>query len=219
MKKVFMIIALVCLAVSSAFAATVTDWQTWDADDVLTDYISDLETSTGFVLNVPEEMEGATDAFDFISRSVDGWLFDPNKPVSVNVTGLDSLQLASYLPTDTVSMLCIQLYDSNDMDHVMLYGKDITGDGVYAFTDDDFITFDGDAEFDSDVHIGGVDVYIYDASGGSHYTLYAVPGSNASVEFLFDEEEDPIDVPEPATYAYGALGLVSLLGMKRRIRK
>ena len=48
--------------------------------------------------------------------------------------------------------------------------------------------------------------------------LLNVARESERIEIMGDEEEEP-EVPEPATYAYAAMGLMSVLGMKRRIRK
>ncbi|MBP5718804.1 MAG: hypothetical protein J6X53_07485, partial [Abditibacteriota bacterium] len=43
--------------------------------------------------------------------------------------------------------------------------------------------------------------------------------ANLKVTPYVEEPEEETEVPEPATYAYAAMGLMSVLGMKRRIRK
>lgn len=52
-----------------------------------------------------------------------------------------------------------------------------------------------------------------DLTGGNFFSL----GINLRVTGI--PEPQPTEIPEPTAFAYGALGLVSALGMKRRIRK
>ncbi len=230
MKKTLMIIALVCLAVSSAFAVTITDWQCL-SDDVISDYYSDLNPS-GFAVDVPEtlgEEMTVVGRVAFESYGVSDWLFNSNLPITVRVTGFDKvieqiIELRAIrsnsrgIFTGTKGLDVGVLVGNSG---IVTYSIPISGNGIYELTAEDIASTDfnpGAASRLSDLDgIGVSAVYAaikdYDIPFA---TLYAVPGTKGSVEFF---PKDETEVPEPATCAYGALGLVSILGMKRRIRK
>ena len=81
-----MIIALVCLVASSAFAVSITDWTTYNEENGLREYLSDLNPA-GFVIDypVPEETVIGYSMYrvDVMSRNVSGWVFDQNESVPV----------------------------------------------------------------------------------------------------------------------------------------
>ncbi|MBO7392758.1 MAG: hypothetical protein J6U98_00995 [Abditibacteriota bacterium] len=63
---------------------------------------------------------------------------------------------------------------------------------------------------------GGSYGYTWDSSLGNYFSL----GLDLNVTKYSEEPEpEPTELPEPSAFAYGALGLVSALGMKRRTRK
>ncbi len=222
-KKALMIIALVCLIASSAFAVSITDWETWFSNNPIREYVSDLNPA-GFVVDIPLTAN-AMGSVDIVSNNVADWIFDENASVPVKITGFDNMRMIYEVVSDADARnegepvnivrekeLYVYYGFGNSDGLPLLYGITFYGDGVYSLKPSDFLEGDGTP---SDYH--GMPVTRVDAMiTGSNLIMYAIPGTKGSVEFF---PEDETEVPEPAACAYGALGLVSLLGMKRRIRK
>ena len=103
------------------------------------------------------------------------------------------------------------LFDSSDA-YEADYVAEYTGEGTYSFGPDNF----GYVDMDEGTAIAFVEIWISD---GDHL-CYAGKNTVGSMMFMVGEEEKPeTAVPEPASTAYALLGLGSLLGIKRRIKK
>ncbi|MBO7394310.1 MAG: hypothetical protein J6U98_08955, partial [Abditibacteriota bacterium] len=138
MKKALMIIALVCLVASSAFAVSITDWTTYNEESGLREYLSDLNPA-GFVIDypVPEETVIGYDMYrvDVISRNVSGWVFDQNESVPVRVTGFDNME-GRYMQPEAIvpiiddepgqkSLITYLIFDEGQL----IYNTPFDGDG------------------------------------------------------------------------------------------
>ena len=200
MKKLLFCLVIAAMAAGSAFADfTAANW-TWA--DYSTDYITDVAPS-GF--DVDTTGANVSAEFRFFNTDVSGWLFDPNEPVTVTVTGFEN--------SDTNNTTMIFYVADNDR-YSAYYNLPWEGAGTYTFT------------ADSSVYIApqlaGSDITFIDFSviNADWNYLSVAPGETVGVRLTLGiPEEEELVVPEPATIAYGALGFVSVIGMKRRIRK
>ena len=109
----------------------------------------------------------------------------------------------------------------SENNHVATYVVDYAGDGTYkigAADARDFVNYITNGE-----SISFVDIALGKFSVGSGYidgVLAKVTEDTAgSVYVLFGNVTPETEVPEPCAIAYGAAGLVSLIGIKRRIKK
>ncbi|MBP5738527.1 MAG: hypothetical protein J6X38_05550 [Abditibacteriota bacterium] len=218
MKKALMIIALVCLVASSAFAVSITDWTTYNEESGLREYLSDLNPA-GFVIDypMPEETVIGYDMYrvDVISRNVSGWVYDQNESVPVRVTGFDNMEGRHMQPEEIVpiiddepgqkSLITYLLFDEGQL----IYNTPFDGDGVYYLNPADVLwgnasAYDGQTVVSVNTEIGG------------DYVWFVVPGTKGSVQYF---PEDETEVPEPAAIAYALMGLGSAFGLKRRVKK
>ena len=204
MKKLLFCLVIAAMAAGSAFADfTAANW-TWS--DYSTDYITDVAPS-GFDVDTTGAESFAE--FYFYTDDISGWLFDPNEPVTVTVTGFEN--------SDTNNTM-LGLYVNDDDYLWAAYEVPWEGAGTYTFTADNRVIMDRQLA-GSDITY--IELWVYNADRDY---LYVVPGETGSVRLTLgipeeEPEEEDLVVPEPAAYAYGALGFVSVIGMKRRIRK
>ncbi len=217
MKKVLFCAAIAILAASSVFAFTATEWDGMYSD--LSPYISDY-AGNGFSVSFPDS-EGYLPTF-FYTESVDGWVYDRNEPIYTVYTGFENLYTTDgfTLYSDEKAVTLDVMFMSSESQSYWgyaKYGKLWAGAGEYAFTPDDLFEFyvypsgwDGVNNVVSYISTG----IVADGYFGSG-TPYMYLGGDGT--FRFGREETV--VPDPAACAYGVLGLVSVFGIKRRLRK
>ncbi|MBP5092440.1 MAG: hypothetical protein J6332_00130 [Abditibacteriota bacterium] len=218
MKKLISVLALCALA-GASFAATITDWYAYDASTFSpvqgADYISDYG-STGTEINVPmiADQQYSGSAW-FGSNTVSGWTYDENGDFAVDIQGFESLfppdELLDAPPT---KMFVVMLGADGDQAR---HQTEWTGSGVYAFGPETLVSgyYEGGV-----VNVDAVQVYFAMETEWGLGVYLLGNGATGTIEFLLDEEEeDEPEVPEPAAFAYAAMGLASAFGLKRRIRK
>ena len=206
MKKLISVLALAALVCGAAFAdVTMTDWEPFVYGSTLS--ITDYEPA-GFDVELSEWVNSA--ALDVETHNVSGWLYDPNVPITVTLSGFDN---DAFIASDnTWLMLEILNWDE---DRYADYELPFTGNGTYTFTSDN-MSYDEEYPLDgTEVTYVSFCVYDKDVSDDAHIN----PGTSGRVTIAFGTPEEETVVPEPATAAYALMGLGSLVGIKRRIRK
>ncbi|MBQ7525822.1 MAG: hypothetical protein IJT09_05245 [Abditibacteriota bacterium] len=226
MKKLIFVIALIALA-SAVFAdVSITDWTYmngrtfWTKDAAIEDYGSagfDFAMSEDFYANSWRSMAS------FVSNNVSGWVHDANDTFTVGLEGFDDLYFEDERDVDTVYVI---LWRNNDADAVAAYALPYTGDGDYLFGPESFArgtNRDGDiatvqiglgTEADGGGFLPGI------VNSGPEWDSARYTAETYGSIWFGDKPERPeTEVPEPATYAYAAMGLVSACGIKRRSRK
>ncbi len=217
MKKVLFGILLAVLAASAVSAMSITDWSGGDVaysrnPDALTDY-----GTNGFKIDltnfVPEGDRPDRARFIASSSHVSDWTFDENEDIHINITGFGEY----FYPNDLsqgYSVTLVLAGQSTDEKSPITYAEiPYTGAGEYVITTEDF-TFTEALQEQGFVYLHGYAVRsILFAVGGGQLG----PGAYGTVEFSLGDPKTV--VPEPATAAYGVMGLVSLIGIKRKFNK
>ena len=216
MKKVF--IALMILAASAAFANTPSDsgvtvegWRSWG--EVNSIPVSDLADNNGFTANTINMHNPLGD--DYVTEvgfqaEASGWLFDPNESVTITVIeDFSDEQISSFDGNFYISLQGIPLGYETGPFYMTLY----TGPGDYTLELVNDFGLEEGSEL-SDVYFGIAD---FDNDAGYYNSLMIPAGKTLTVRFGSEQPETV--VPEPATCAYALMGLGSLLGIKRKIRK
>ena len=220
MKKLIAILAVSALVTAAAFADFDINWGLGGRDNIQNN--SDLGFTDGFMSRDYYE-DSFFNGSGFVTMgvlelevwgNVNGeWLLNPNDVYTFSLSGLgDARNISLMLGSGDLRGYLRNEYLVNDGyaedDDLFVDGITLTGQDVMDITNlpegtpIDLVSF-----FYSAI---GEDVT--DPSGGSYSLMFSVTSPQ-------DESEDDAEVPEPATYAYAAMGLVSLIGMKRRIKK
>ena len=146
---------------------------------------------------------------------VGDWLINPNDVISIGVSGLANLDWSDWGTLDNAYLR---------FTHSGYVGADLFFDG-FGNADSFFangVTLTG-AEFlsltdiPSDAVVKWVDFFLQSDGNDANSV-----GTEYSLRFSItapQPDTPETEVPEPASAAYGLLGLGSLLGIKRRIRK
>ncbi len=216
MKKVLFILSLIALASASFAAVSITDWGVFNWNifnyDSHEPFMRDAEPN-GFDFNRSSDTNLYHNA-NFGSKNVSGWVYDEDDVFTVALTGFEDILPASF-GMDNVDNVIVELCKNGKSANIR-YAGDYIGAGTYVFDFDnvfsvynDFGT--GDAVDEIYISLGHAN------SGGSYLFANTTPNTYGSVRFMMGRPET--EVPEPASIAYGALGFVSLLGMKRRYGK
>ena len=211
MKKLFFILALAALC-GAAFANNISDPEVmltdWHEMGMRADVIiSDHDNGKGFTA---EEYYIPSRSVHFGTQNIVGWVFDENEPICLTIEESDAVA------DDDMSLNLVVWF--NDDDDCIYYRKPYTGVGEYVFTTADvfadFTTITpADAygqspdELEFDIYNPETDDAAYLPAGGKFTATFAKVDKPETV------------VPEPASAAYALLGLGSLLGIKRRIKK
>ena len=213
MKRVLTTLALLALA-GAAFAATINDpgvtaygWHQGDDPDVM---VYDLEDDNGFTSPCDEYGSVA-----FYMSSADGWIFDPNETVTVSVFEDFGRYMSAGREIENVYVYVGAAYmdptSMSDRPSMVIYRAPYDGPGDYTLS-----LFSNTGISDGDP-LNTVMFALADESGNLYYSLDMPAYSTLTVRF--NAEKPETDVPEPATCAYALMGLGSLLGIKRKIRK
>ncbi len=201
MKKLISVLALAALVCGAAFADfTMSDWSMVVANGAVT--VTDYAPA-GFDVDV--EAIDSVAIFGFHNRNVSGWLFDGNEPFTVTLSGFEDNDFN--VPDDC--SLWLRIENGGSYAECALPW---VGNGTYTFEN-----FGGN-------FVDGFEVsYVQILGGNGNYDLVLMnEGATGRVTFALGtpEEETPeTAVPEPATAAYGIMGLASLMGMKKRFGK
>ena len=220
MKKIVFILALAALC-GAAFANNVSDpgvtLRGWDyfSSSAPAGFVS-LADGKGFAVTATRE--GLYSGFT--AYNVSGWVFDENESINVKITEASGM---SSVGNQCVAV--IPYFDGDTYEEVHLfYAKPYTGVGEYTFTVSDIQTNDdpdeaawfvatrtesaGKTPYEFILAVGD-----YDPDEGYIYFNTFDVGGRFSATF------GKTVVPEPTSAAYALLGLGSLLGIKRKIRK
>ena len=202
-KRIFCIIlAAAAAALSASDDFTISGWDMAGTPGYYS--VTDISPSGLHAKNLTDGML----SFYFASSHVNGWTYDYNEPFTIAVIGFED----GGITCTNESKLTFYIEDADE--NSKLYLVPFSGPGQYTFTPADILPDYGYGDTPTTV---GVITF----SGLEYGDIVVNPGASGSVAFTLgapDPEEETV-VPEPATYAYAAMGHVSLMGMKRRIRK
>ncbi len=213
MKKIVFILAFIALC-GAAFANNISDpevtisgWHyLYDLPGGDND-VSDLGDGKGFTVTADQT---AGDNMGYYVGNdpssgciVSGWVFDDNEPITLTVLESDAVA------AENASIMC---FIGSGWYYSARYLKPYNGVGEYVFTAEDILG--------SDLPNGCVPTEIRIMLGTNRYpaTTYLPAGGKFTATFAKVNKPETV-VPEPASIAYGALGIVSMLGMKRRFGK
>ena len=206
MKKFLFAVALIAMA-CGAFAtgaadpsATMTGWTDWGWSG---GYLSDLADGRGFTVDLTSAPVGT--AIDnirgvtFLTFGPSGWVYDSNESFAIEIDENFADADGSY----SVSLI------ASAGNNGAWYDKIYNGPGTYVFTAADLLSA-SDYVNNSEI----TQIWFTFGSGKS-----MTSGDYITVRFKTSEDEEETVVPEPASAAYALLGLGSLMGIKRRIKK
>ncbi len=205
MKNLVSILAVSVLA-SCAFADfTATDW-VWDApytdDFLLTDY-----APAGFTVGPSHyNPDPGSFIFDFGSVNVSGWLYNGNDSFTVTFEGFRDNDFNS--SHGTLSFIV----RDGSWDNCVWYRVPWSGNGAYTFTAEDIFPQWNEGDSIEGLEVGCIDIWVEDP-------VKWTPRALGRVTVSLNTPEEETDIPEPGTIAYAIMGLGSLAGMKRRIKK
>ncbi|MBP5738306.1 MAG: hypothetical protein J6X38_04415 [Abditibacteriota bacterium] len=226
MKKLIAVFAL-CLTLSaSLFAGELTGgtWGVYREGGTAPEYIDDGEGG----VYVYGDVRGAV-GLRYINR--DGWLINGNAGdvlnISYTVTGVcdnkDGYGIQYYRTYKDYELRSLRLYmrpDELNFDDYTISVDTAGGSTVATFT----FTYELPEDYSA---FNGLDMatsYLLDSETDGSVTYDNQPAFRVSAPVLTivrpggDPEEETV-LPEPASYAYGIMGLVSVLGMKKRFGK
>ena len=228
MKKLIAILAVLAIACGAAFADFDLDWS---GNNGVTNNADDNGFSV--TLSNNDVSRGLDKSYDGLVNPADSWLLNPNDELTLSIDGIQNMDWSGYdpyFPTNGWGGDGVGLYvwigDPYDYNSpVMSYEIPLEVGDYTSFESflENGVTFTGQDLMDAmraDLagrSVYGVQVNIVNSKSTANDagTLTA----NLKVTPYVEEPEEETEVPEPATYAYAAMGLMSVLGMKRRIRK
>ena len=209
MKKLIFVFALLAMA-GTVFAntpgdreVTIVNWVcsfSANADNVV---ISDFDDNNGFSALTGNEGGISVSLIGEASN----WVFDSN----------DTLSLSLYEDFFTEDMLnnsysvVIKTYTPDGRVIVANYAAPYEGPGDYTLS---LLN----ANVDDGTEIGSLKLMIGQILSVSSTKLVSMP-EESTLTVRFNPTEEKTDVPEPTSAAYALLGLGSLLGIRRKIRK
>ena len=216
MKRIFFVLALVAMAASCSFAAHYQWIST--VENINFDVAQDDNGGYGYVPNADQFGNG------FNMTVLAEWLVNANPGDELSITyqvlGItdEGLDFSAGLATLNANA-----------DYQTGYASDLVFESGSAVVDGNTYTFTTTLT-DAMDKIQRMDVYaFYMYSTMSFLSEYdgtvdyngqpAFHISNPRVFVNGQEVEAHTLIPEPATYAYGVMGLVSVFGLKRRIKK
>ncbi|MBP5718001.1 MAG: hypothetical protein J6X53_03360 [Abditibacteriota bacterium] len=215
MKKLISVLAVFAMVCGAASAdVTMTDWVLWSNEDF--DYVDTYTEDyapAGFDIDTTGVNWGTTFACE--SMNVGGWLYNGNDSFTITFEGFED---EDFVWDDEAFPGLLRAFFTNpENDAYVEYGLSWEGPGTYTFTAEDITDSYGSFEGKN------VDMFTFDGFNPEFgYSLYILSGADGRITVSVDtrEPETPETVvPEPACAAYGITGLVSLIGIKRRIKK
>ncbi len=247
MKKIIAICAVLALAAGMAAAnnpgdtseVTVSDWYAGGS------VVTVADGTNGFSLVPDDNHKSSTYSpaignkismlqLQFASYDVNGWLLDCNDEFQfvIDLGGYEDDTTAYAVmgpnnygipypsqPINTTGPLSYMelVLSSNPLGNNVTYRFDWAGNGTYTANADALQSAVGSNNFE----VGIATLKLYNTKGNIA-NIYGFDNESA-ISFSFVEVESPVEeddvVPEPATIAYAAMGLVSAFGLKRRIKK
>ena len=231
MRKLILGIALLLAVSAAAFAnspgsdeVTIKDWtlkrnQNPNGTAVLT---GNELNGTDISIN-----SGKTLRPTMTTTNVSDWLYNVNDGLDVLFLGFNSHNVATNIQEDPDDPAWNDKYfefkitgvDPETNDTLMVFHKSTpdnlwTGDGVYHLDAGTIFStyvnnreqYFGDERF---LAVNRIELNLVDDGGA----VIKVSGEGDPVRIGF------FDLPEPSTYAYGVMGLASLIGLRRRVRK
>ena len=217
MKRILCVLALIAMAASCSLADTTVRWDLGKA------HSGGGVVDTGYYTEVVG-LDGGETAYMYFTDDFDGyvediraqglWLTNGNVGDSVvvkyNISGFNSIAY------DT-GMAKVRLYPNADAvasDDCITLGDYTLEDGTVTFT----YTLTEALPVAHTLYIE-MNISPFDLDNTESYQGNpAAKFSNLSVT-VAEREIEPVYLPEPATYAYGVMGLLSVFGLKRRIKK
>ncbi|MBO7393151.1 MAG: hypothetical protein J6U98_02990 [Abditibacteriota bacterium] len=210
MKKLISVLAVLALVCGAAFAdvsdVDIMHWYPLNSNSNIS--VTAYEPA-GFDFELPE---GApSEGFEFYSMYPIDWLYNSNEPFTVTLAGLGDGDITA----SADDSLNVYLDFGS---RYLFYSVPWAGNGTYTFTAEDILSEISYPPSD-ETEVSYVDIYVGDPQGSELAQLK--PGASGRVSFfVVPEEETPeTELPEPGVCAYGAMGLVSLIGMKKRFVK
>ncbi len=220
MRKFVLGLALLLAVSAAAFANTPADedvtFRNWSA---VYDF-SRTATLIGNDLNGVDITANPSATIDaYITADVTGWLYNTNDELYFLTKGFeDNINVrvpAGVVPNWDDVTLFLQIEGrstTSNNNYLVTYTVPWTGDGVFALGVDDITA----------MYVNGTQKNFSDELNASaiDFRLLNIGGSFVGLN-LSDKKMTTgfFDLPEPSTYAYGIMGLASLLGLRRRIRK
>ena len=203
MKKLLYILAVSVLA-SCAFADfTATDW-VWDAPYTDDYFVTDYAPAGFAVESSYYNPDPGSFGFHFYSDNVSGWLYNGNDSFTVTFEG--------FLDRDfDPSYGALIVYVDDGFRNAVCYMVPWSGNGAYTFTAEDIVPGWNTGDSIEGLEVGCVEVFL------EHVKW--TPRTYGRVTVALNTPEEETEVPEPATAAYALMGLGSLAGIKRRIKK
>ena len=214
MKKFIAVLALCALACSAFAATTMTNWYYYDEDF---EPVMDSDCFADFNDSGAQLLSGVAGYARFTTDNVQGWVYDENDTFNLYVEGFNILELP-FDPTMIQGTQIVAVLVGVNEDDSARYELPWNENGEYKFDNSALVSgLGGEGEF----AVQSVDVWIQFAlPGGMAFIPYTFTEDTTGV-FSFEviEKPVPVEVPEPAAFAYAAMGLASAFGLKRRIRK
>ena len=215
MKKLIAVLAVPVIVCGAAFAAfakgindpsvTVSGWYETNDPDIV---ISDLQDDNGFTAS-----GGEYGSATYYLANVDGWIYDPNETVTVSVFEDFGSYMSAGREIEDLYII-VGAIDMNSQSgqsgpNMVIYGAPYNGPGDYTLP-----VFQNDGISEGDT----LNMALFSLSDEIGYYTVDMPAySTLTVKFNADKPETV--VPEPCTIAYALMGLGSIAGIKRRIKK
>ena len=200
MKKC--LIVLFILAASAAFAGGLNDDDVtvgaWMAPSVT---VSGLPDDKGFAVETERNKHTLV-----LGDRVSGWLYNPNETIDVFI---DEDIFGDNYTTGNYYIYLAGMSGGNI--NTPAFTAPYYGPGSYTLSLGDLPELETGSVLDT------INIY-FARKDGNRYAAVTFPNAGNMTFRFKPKAEEPV-VPEPAAYAYAAMGLVSVLGMKRRIRK
>ena len=217
MKKLFFVLALIALC-GAAFANNISDPEVtltgWRYNYRLSngngsDDVSDLGDGKGFTVTADVTADYSIGYFtNYLNGGcISGWVFDENEPITLTI-------LESDIVAEDDALVSVKVWSY--MYSYYIYTKPYTGAGEYVFTAEDITAVFGNVDSLNGLAPGQIDIYV--GTGNVPATTYLPAGGKFTATFAKVDKPETV-VPEPASAAYALLGLGSLMGIKRRIKK
>ncbi len=205
MKKLICILAVSVLA-SCAFAdLTATGWWCYDGTLIYAEdsFINDYAPA-GFTVGFPYyDPDTYWYNFNVASTDVGGWLYNGNDSFTVTFEGFGDNDFDS--PDGFLTF-----YVDDASWNSVCYRVPWSGNGAYTFTAEDIVPEENWGDSMEGNKVAQIQM-VLTPKINSH--------ASGRVTVSLNTPEEETVVPEPGVCAYGALGIVSMLGMKRRFGK